>query len=257
MKYVFGNWKMHLGIRESVALARGVARSLRGKERVPEVAIFPAFTALSEVHKAIARSRVALGGQNIGVDRSGAFTGEVSSAMLEDVGCKYALIGHSERRWKFAEDDEIVARRMSECLSSKVIPVLCVGESSEERGSGSQEAFVAHQLKTAFAGSSVSRSLDFIIAYEPVWAIGTGETATVEQAVEMHEHIRSTLRSIVEVDVDKVVILYGGSVKPESAYQLLREREIDGVLVGGASLKIHAFQDILNAAMDVISAQSV
>jgi len=246
---------MNLGIRESVALARGVARSLRGKESVPEVAVFPAFTALSEVHKALSRSRVQLGAQNIGVEKSGAYTGEVSSSMLEDVGCSYALIGHSERRWKFAESDELIADRLKACLASKVTPVLCVGESVAEREDGSHEEFVTGQMKSALSDIDVSNASDLIVAYEPVWAIGTGETATVAQVVEMHTHIRSTLQSILEMNAEEFSILYGGSVNPENAYELLREREIGGVLVGGASLKIHAFQDILEAATEVITAQ--
>ncbi len=259
MKYVFGNWKMNLGIRESVALGRGVARSLRGKERTPEVAVFPAFTALSEVHKALARSRVKLGAQNVGVDRSGAFSGEVSPSQLEDVGTTYALIGHSERRWKFGEDDELIARRMKACIASKVTPVLCVGEPLERREDGSHELFVADQLKAALSDVTIRKASQLIVAYEPVWSIstsGSGKVISVGDAVEMHTYIRSVLSSLVEVDVNEITILYGGSVNPENAYQLLREREIDGVLVGGASLKIRAFQDILEAAMDVINAQS-
>lgn len=255
MKYVFGNWKMNLGIRESVALGRGVARSLRGRERTPEVAVFPAFTALSEVYKALARSRVNLGAQNVGVDRSGAFSGEVSPAQLEDVGSSYALVGHSERRWIFGEDDELIARRLRACLASKVTPVLCVGEPLEHREDGSHEGFVADQLKRALSGAVIRNASQLIVAYEPVWAIGTGKTATVAQAVEMHTYIRSVLSTLIDADANEMAVLYGGSVKPENAYQLLREREIDGVLVGGASLKIRAFQEILDAAMDVMSAQ--
>ena len=256
MKFVFGNWKMNLGIRESVALGRGVARSLRGHERVPDVVVFPAFTALSEVRKSLARSRVQLGAQNVGVERSGAYTGEVSPAMLEDIGCRYALIGHSERRWKFAESNELIAQRFQSCAASKVTPVLCVGEPTEQRSSGAHEAFVLGQLDSAFEGLEEDDVSGTFIAYEPVWAIGTGETATVAQVVEMHSAIRSYLSNRFGDVGEAMPILYGGSVNPENAYQLLREAEVDGVLVGGASLKIRAFQGILEAAMDVINAQS-
>jgi len=247
---------MHLGIRESVALARGVSRSLRGQEVVPEVAVFPSFTALSEVRKALARSRVHVGAQNVGTDKQGAFTGEVSPSMLEDVGCRYALVGHSERRWVFNESSELIRQRLEACLTSHVTPVLCVGEPREVRDAGDQESFVEAQLRVALSGLSLGSS-DLFIAYEPVWAIGSGETATIAQALEMHAFIRSTVSSLLSVDPDRVPLLYGGSVKPENAYQLLREREIDGVLVGGASLKIHAFADIMKAALDVITAQRI
>ena len=247
---------MHLGIRESVALARGVSRSLRGQEHVPEVAVFPSFTALSEVHKSLARSRIAVGAQQVGVDKQGAYTGEVSPAQLEDVGCRYALVGHSERRWQFEESDALVRRRLQACLRSKITPVLCVGETTSMRETGEQEVAIREQLRSALGQLGAGTS-DFMVAYEPVWAIGSGETASVAQVIDMHAFIRSELSGLLNGDADEVPILYGGSVRAENAYQLLREREVDGVLVGGASLKIHAFGDILEAAIDVVTAQRI
>ena len=248
---------MHLGIRESVALTRGVLRSLRGKEYTPEVVLCPSFTALSEVHKALARSRVRLGAQNVGVDRSGAYTGEVSPGMLEDVGCKYVLVGHSERREQFGDTDEMVSRRLDAVLDSKLTPVLCVGESKEVRDAGDAQSFVSEQLTSALQGRSWPRKKPLVIAYEPIWAIGSGQTISVGDAIEMHTHIRTIASDLTTVPEEDIAVLYGGSVDDDNAYSFLRENEIGGVLVGGASLKIRQFQEILEAAIDVIVAQEV
>ncbi|MCH8049414.1 triose-phosphate isomerase [Patescibacteria group bacterium] len=255
MKYIVANWKMHLGIREGVALARGVLRGLRGEEVTPEVVLCPPFTALSEVHKVLARSRVQLGAQNCGTERSGAFTGEVSTMMLEDVDCSYVIVGHSERRTHFLETDEIVNKKMQVVAESKLTPILCVGENSKVREGGGAHEFVIDQLTKAFTDVRLKRKQKLFIAYEPIWAIGTGEPASIGDMVEMHQVIRAHVRKVVYINEEDLLILYGGSVDADNAYQFLREREVDGLLVGGASLKLQQFHGILKAGSEVILAQ--
>lgn len=255
MKYVVGNWKMHLGIRESVALARGILRGLRGKEVTPEVILCPPFTALAEVHKVVARSRVGLGAQNCGTERAGAFTGEVSTLMLEDAGAGHVLVGHSERRTLFQESDELINKRMHAANESKLTPILCVGETMEVRDAGEAHTFVRNQISSALAGVRFKRGDKLFIAYEPIWAIGSGNPATVADIVDIHQTIRAHVASLDLVDEQDLLLLYGGSVDDDNAYQYLREREIDGLLVGGASLKLQQFHGIIDAAAEVIQAQ--
>ena len=256
MKYVIGNWKMHLGVRESVAMARGVLRALRGKEDLPEIILCPPFTSLSEVYKVIARSRVMTGGQNCGPERSGAYTGEVSVAMLEDVKASTVLIGHSERRHVFGEDDALIAKKYAVALESRVNPVLCVGETNDVREVGTAFDYVRKQLTAALDGTSVPRRHTLMVAYEPVWAIGSGELPAVGDIVEMHGFIRDEIVKLTGEKRTAVKVLYGGSVNEENAYNLLRETDIDGLLVGGASLKLASFSGIIDAARDVIAAQA-
>jgi triosephosphate isomerase len=256
MKYIFANWKMHLGVRESVALARGVIRSMRGKDLVPEITLFPSFTALSEVHKALARSRVELGAQNVSIEQSGAYTGEVSSPMLEDIGCTYALIGHSERRNHFGETDEMVHQKMQLLSESKVAPVLCLGEGAAIREAGDQFQFIGQQLQSALAEGAFHDKRPLFLAYEPIWAIGTGEPAPVTEVIEMHAFLRDQAVQLTGKDPSDIKVLYGGSIDEENAYQYLREAEVQGVLVGGASLRLHAFSGIIEAGMDVVQAQA-
>lgn len=257
MKYIIGNWKMHLGVRESVALARGVLRSMRGKDVVPELVLCPSATALSEVHKVLARSRVMLGAQNTSIERSGSYTGEISIAMLEDIGCSHVLIGHSERRNHFAETDEMIQQKMHLVSASKVTPILCVGEGSAVRDVGDAYQFVGMQLKTALQGVEFSDQQMIMVAYEPLWAIGTGDAAQIGDVVEMHAFIREQIAKMTGRDAADIVVLYGGSVDEENAYQYLREAEIQGVLVGGASLRLHAFAGIIEAGVDVVQAQDL
>ena len=257
MKYIFANWKMNLGIRESVALARGVMQTLRGKERTPAVVIFPTFTVLNEVRKVMARSRMRLGAQNCGTEKKGAFTGEVSIGMLEDVGCEYVLIGHSERRHVFGESLDVVRQRFALAISSSLTPVLCVGEPLDEREAGNAKGYIGEQLTTALKGVRLARQKHLFIAYEPVWAIGSDHAALVADMVEMHEYIKDMARKLVDISQEKVHILYGGSVDAKNAYTFLREDLVDGVLVGGASLKIKEFQGIVDSATDVITAQEL
>lgn len=255
MKYIIGNWKMNLGIRESVALARGVIRVLRGKEATPEVVICPPFTALSEVSKTLARSRIKLGAQNCGPGKSGAFTGEISPNMLLDAGCTYAVIGHSERRHFFGESNQIVRERLTATLKTKIIPVLCVGEPQSERNTGNEENYVIDQLKSALENQDWPKRQPLLIAYEPVWAIGSKESATIAQILAMHTFVRLMTKKITGFPDQGIKILYGGSVTPDNAYEFLRESEVDGVLVGGASISIRKFEAIVQSAGDVISAQ--
>jgi len=255
MKYIIGNWKMNLGIRESVALARGVIRITRGKEGLPEIIICPAFTALSEVKKTLAHSWVSLGAQNCGVEKSGAFTGEISAGMLLDAECKYALVGHSERRHIFGESNEIVRKRLEAMSKTKLIPVLCVGEPKSERDAGNEENYVTDQLKSALDGLSLNKKKPLFIAYEPVWAIGAKEPASIAEMINLQAFIRLVAKKITDLPDTSIKILYGGSVDSENAYSFLREGEVDGVLVGGASLSINKFEGIIKAASDVIVAQ--
>ncbi len=259
MKTVIGNWKMNLGIRESVALARGILRRLRGKELLPDIVICPPFTSLSEVHKVTVRSRVKLGAQNCGTVKSGAFTGEVSASMLEDVRASHVILGHSERRMFFGETDALVAERLKFVLeNSKLTPIVCIGESKEDRDGGRSQEVVGKQLSEAFSSlRGLPRGRTLFIAYEPVWAISTNEAITpvVGDIVEMHAHIRSLAEARLASSQGQIQVIYGGSVNGENAYQYLRESEIDGVLVGGASLRLAQFDEIITAATEVLEAQ--
>lgn len=246
---------MNLGIRESVALARGVLRVLRGNEETPEVILCPSATALSEVRKVLARSRVDLGAQDCGTERSGAYTGAISSAQLEDVSCAYVIIGHSERRHIFHEPDDLIRQKFAAAMESKLTPILCVGESLNEREAGDAKEYVQGQIAAALDGIEVPRGKKLLIAYEPVWAIGTGKPASVNDILDMHEFIRAEALCHAHVPQEDVAVIYGGSVTDDNAYEYLREDEIDGLLVGGASLKLQAFADILRAGIDVIVAQ--
>lgn len=248
---------MHLGIRESVALARGVLRLLRGQEHTPEVILCPSFTALSEVNKVLARSRVELGAQNAGPEKTGSYTGEVSVPMLEDAGCKYVILGHSERRRYFGETDELVRQRLQVVLDSKLTPIVCVGEDEAVYESGDAFEFVEKQIKTIFSDLNVSKKKEILIAYEPIWAVGTDDPADVGYAVEMHGQIEDFLSQLDIASEDKIKILYGGSADAENAYELLREEKIDGLLIGGASIKLQRFKGVLDAGREVISAQSL
>jgi triosephosphate isomerase len=256
MKYVIANWKMNLGIRESVALARGTLQAFQGKEAVPEVVICPSFTALAEVRKTLARTRMHLGAQSIGPGKAGAFTGEVGTMQLEDVGCEYVIVGHSERRHIFHEPEALLNEKLKAVFDGSLLtPILCVGEDKDVREAGKEEAFVAKQLKSALKDVSFSRRRKLLISYEPVWAIGSGKPATVADAVEMSELVRKVAIEETGASSDQILVLYGGSVGASNAYAFLREPSIDGLLVGGASLKIHEIHAILESASDVIAAQ--
>lgn len=256
MKYIIANWKMNLGVRESVALARGVLRHIRGKDIVPQIVLCPAMTALSEVHKSLAKSKVLLGGQNSGIDyRSGSYTGEVSPSMLEDVKCKYVLIGHSERRHIFDEDLALIRKRLQAVAESHLKPILCVGELKDEYENGEAFNVIEEQIESAIKHIDFKNKNFPMIAYEPVWSIGTGNIPEIGYVVEIHTHIRDVVAGLVGVDIDEVKVLYGGSVDEDNVHSFLRESEVDGVLIGGASLKINSFTKIVDVALDIMEAQ--
>jgi triosephosphate isomerase (TIM) len=256
-KMIIANWKMNLGIRESLALAKTVLLSLQGKETAPRVVLCPSFLALADVHKVIARSRVALGAQDVGPDRFGAYTGSVGVGHLEDVGCSYVLLGHSERRMVFGETDELIRRKVVAVANGKGIQVvMCVGESTDDRTSGDAVQAAVRMLRRSLAAVDLPRgSVLPIVAYEPVWAIGSGVQPTVHEVLEVVRALRKTMQELFPKRASYPV-LYGGSVNAQNAYAFLREPEIDGVLVGGASLKVQEFQGILLAACEVMNYQS-
>lgn len=255
MKTVIANWKMNVGVRESVALARASLLTLRGRKVIPELVICPPFVALSEVRKVVARSSAAIGAQNLFWEPTGSYTGETSSRMLLELGVSHVIIGHSERRTQLGETDEMVNKKVLHALNEQMTPIICVGESKSQRDAGEARTLVEGQVATALHGVRIYNHKIFI-AYEPVWAIGTGESASVGDVIEMHRFIRSIFASLFpEASPTQIVILYGGSVDGENAYGFLRESEVDGVLVGGASVKINQFKEIVGAATEVLEAQ--
>ena len=244
---IAGNWKMHKTPEEGVALVRALREAI--SSRTAEVAVAPSFVALSALADALEGSDVRLAAQNCHWETSGAFTGEVSAEMLEAVGCTYVIVGHSERRQLFNETDETVNRRARAVLANAMNPIVCVGETLAERDSGKTLDVVTQQLVGCLKDIPHAEAPRVVIAYEPVWAIGTGRTATAAQAQEVHAHIRQVLgRQWGASGADAVRIQYGGSVKPENAAELLKQHDIDGALVGGASLKAADFASIVNAA---------
>lgn len=250
MKTVIANWKMNVGTRESVALGRGVLLSLRGRKVIPDTVICPPFVALGEVRKLIARSKVSLGAQNMSWEEQGSFTGEISPRMLEEAGVSHVILGHSERRNILGETDEMINKKLLTALKSGLVPILCIGEQKADRDGGKAEEVVLGQLRAALKGVHLKKKDQLFIAYEPIWAIGTGVSATPQDAVEMHSVIRSAAADLLgEANFS---ILYGGSVNSDNAYEFLRENEVDGVLVGGASLKLNQFTGIISAAAEVM-----
>jgi triosephosphate isomerase len=249
--FVAGNWKMNTDSRSSVELAKAVAASSAGvaREKVT-VAVLPPFVYVPAVVKAVSASGVAVGAQDVYFELKGAFTGEISPAMLKDVGCTYVLCGHSERRHVLGESDELVGKKTTAALSGGLLPILCVGELLEERDAGQTEQVVARHLRTGLAGLSADKMSAVTIAYEPVWAIGTGRTATPQQAQEVHAFIRNWLSETYGANLaQEARILYGGSVKSDNAKELMAQEDVDGLLVGGASLKADEFARIIQAAV--------
>jgi len=244
---VVGNWKMHGTVTFARELAREVAFGSRSLANV-EVAICPSHLLLSSAAAELVGSDVKLGAQAVSEFLEGAYTGETSASMLNEVGCRFAIVGHSERRHMFGETSDAVAAKATAALDAGITPIICVGEVLEERQSGATHAVVAGQLRpfTNGKGGDVLRSA--VIAYEPVWAIGTGETAAPEQAQDVHQFIRSSIEEVDPITSDGIRILYGGSVKPDNAANLFRMPDIDGGLVGGASLKADDFLRICGSA---------
>jgi triosephosphate isomerase len=247
-KLIAGNWKMNKTIPEGLALVRelrGLVSMLRDKV---EIAVAPPFIALQPVAKALEDSNIRLAAQNCHWEASGAFTGEVSAPMLAELGCAYVILGHSERRQFFGETDETVNKRTKAVLAAGMKPIVCVGETLAEREGGRTLAVVERQVAGGLAGFSAAEVATFVLAYEPVWAIGTGRTATSAQAQEVHKAIREQLAKLYDrATADQVRIQYGGSVKADNAAELLGQPDVDGALVGGASLKAADFAAIVKA----------
>jgi triosephosphate isomerase len=244
---VAGNWKMHGTLAEAEALASGVRDRVAGSDAV-EIVLCPPFTALQRVGQTVAGSPIALGAQHLHWEHHGAFTGEVSAGMLRDLGCRYVIIGHSERRSYFGETDETVARRVVAALEAGLRPIVCVGETLEQREAGRTEEVVRVQVERGL-GRLGPRLAELVVAYEPVWAIGTGKTATAEQAQAAHAFLRSVLASLAGEEAAAAVrIQYGGSVKPSNAAELFALGDVDGGLIGGASLEAESFGAIVRAA---------
>lgn len=248
--FVAGNWKMNTDCRSGVDLAKAVVDGSSGLAGSSvDVAVIPPFVYLSSVGQAISSSGVALGAQDVYFEAKGAFTGEISAAMLKDVGCTYVLCGHSERRHVLGESDDLINKKLTASLSGGLLPILCVGELLEERDASQTEQVVERQTRAGLAGLSAEKVSAVTIAYEPVWAIGTGRTATREQAQEVHAFIRKLLAEMYDQSVaDEMRILYGGSVKADNAEELMGQEDVDGCLVGGASLKADDFLQIIEAA---------
>ena len=245
-KLIAGNWKMNNTNKEALELVKQLKDLVKDvKDR--DIMIAPTFTCLSDVNNAIKGSNIKLGAQNLYFEEKGAFTGQISADMLLNVGCEYVIVGHSECRDIFGEKDELINKKVKRALDKNLVPVLCVGEHLEEREKGITSNIVSSQVKEAFKGLSEAEAKKVVIAYEPVWAIGTGKTATPQDADDVHKTIRDTLKSIYNESVSEgMIILYGGSVNEKNADDLLNMPNIDGALVGGASLVADKFARIVN-----------
>lgn len=243
-KLVAGNWKMNGSLAENAALLAAIKPALAGIE----AAVCVPFPYLAQAQAALAGSSIAWGAQNLSEQAKGAYTGEVSASMLLDFGCRYVIVGHSERRSLYGESDELVAKKYMVAQAAGLTPILCVGESLDERESGVTEQVVARQLDAVIAAAGVTSLAKAVVAYEPVWAIGTGKTASPEQAQAVHAFIRGKIAALDAAVADGLVIQYGGSVKASNAAELMAQPDIDGGLIGGASLVADEFVAICRAA---------
>ncbi|MEQ9366616.1 MAG: triose-phosphate isomerase [Leptospirales bacterium] len=250
-KFVAGNWKMYKTPSEAAALTEELKQAIDSDSNAKvDVVVCPTYTALDRVNQALQGSGIHMGAQDLHWEDQGAFTGKISHDMLKDVGVAYVIIGHSEQRSYFHETDETVNKKTTKALSTGLLPIICVGETLEERESGKLKDVVRAQVTGAFTGVALADAAHCVIAYEPVWAIGTGKTASPEQAQEMHAFIRDLVKEIYGVGVsDPMRILYGGSVKPDNAAELFSQPDIDGGLIGGASLKAADFAAIVKAGV--------
>jgi triosephosphate isomerase (TIM) len=244
---VAGNWKMNGSRTESAALLDGLRKGMSPASRA-EVAVCPPYILIPLAAEKLAGSPAVWGGQNLSVHKSGAYTGEISGPMLRDYGCTYVIVGHSERRTLYGETDAMVAEKYGAAQAAGLIPILCVGETLQEREANQTEAVVARQLDAVLDQHGIGSFRNAVIAYEPVWAIGTGKTATPQQAQEVHRFIRSRLTARDKTVAEGTRILYGGSMKGSNAKELLAQTDIDGGLIGGASLQAEEFLTICRAA---------
>jgi len=243
--FIAANWKMYKTVSEAVVFAKELRADVKDVADV-EIVIAPPFTAIHAVAEALRNSNIGVAAQNMYWEREGAFTGEVSAGMIKEAGAEYVIIGHSERRRIFGETDAFVNRKLVAAYAAGLWPIMCVGETLDERERNETHAVLDHQLKFGLDGMSGEQIGDLVIAYEPVWAIGTGKTATASQAQEAHHHIRGRLRQWFGADAaEKCHVIYGGSVKPDNIAELMREPDVDGGLVGGASLNVRSFADIV------------
>lgn len=242
---IAGNWKMNKTGAEALDLVQGLKRDLAAVKEV-DIIVCPPFTALAEVSKAILDSNIRLGAQNMSEHNSGAYTGEIAAGMLKEFSVRYVILGHSERRQFQKESDELISKKAAAAHAASLKPIVCVGELLEEREGGKTEKVIGAQLQGSLAGLSKAQMEETIVAYEPVWAIGTGKTASPAQAQEVHAFIRKRLEKLFDETVARRVrIQYGGSVKPSNARELMGQPDVDGALVGGASLEIRSFSDII------------
>lgn len=242
---IAGNWKMNTSLEEAEKLCQSIIKSGIPEDR--DVMLAPPFTHLTTVAFCVSGTPLLLAGQNVCWEEKGAYTGEISPPMLKETGCRMAIVGHSERRQLFGEDNSMVNKRLKGALAHGLTPILCVGETLEEREGGTAFEVLEKQIREGLREAELKSGEEIVLAYEPVWAIGTGRTATVEQAGEVHTFIRKLLVEIYEKNIaDKIRILYGGSVKPDNINELMSFEEIDGALVGGASLKSETFNRIIN-----------
>ncbi|MCD5405078.1 MAG: triose-phosphate isomerase [Desulfotomaculum sp.] len=241
---IAGNWKMNKTIKQAVEYIEELKSRVSDVDDV-EIVVFPPFTALLEMCIATDKTNISIGAQNLHWEKSGAFTGEISAEMLREVGCGYVIIGHSERRQYFGETDESVNKKIKAALKHGLIPVVCVGETLPQREEGLTEQIVEAQVKRAVDGIAQDDIAKLIVAYEPVWAIGTGKNASSDDAQQVIANIRDVLKSIAGDKADSIRILYGGSVKPDNIGGFIKEQDIDGALVGGASLNPLDFSEII------------
>lgn len=247
-KFIAGNWKMNKDLTGSIELISGLKKELENLNNPPEIAICPPFIALETANALLKNSNIKLGAQNMYFEENGAFTGEISAQMLKSVGCEYVILGHSERRCIFKETNETINLKVKKAIESGLKPIFCVGETLEEREKNITEKIVETQIITGLKNISENEALSITIAYEPVWAIGTGKTASPEQAQEVHFFIRKLIEKLYSKKAaDSITIQYGGSVNASNAKDLLSMPDIDGALVGGACLKADSFAAIINS----------
>ena len=247
-KVIAGNWKMNKTAADGVALTKDIVAEI-GRETGVDVVVCPPFTALESVARVLEGQAIKLGAQNMHPEKSGAYTGEVSAEMLRTLYVTHVILGHSERRSYFAETDAFINKKVLSALANQLKPILCVGETLAEREGGSTLAVVQRQVEGGLQGVTPEQITAVIIAYEPVWAIGTGKVATTEQAQEVHAYIRDLLTKLYGAALaQKVRILYGGSMKPSNAVELLAQKDIDGGLIGGAALEARSFIELVKAA---------
>jgi triosephosphate isomerase len=246
---VAGNWKMNNDLSQTVDLISGIKNALAESTVNADVIVCPPFTSLEAAKTLIEGSDIKLGAQNMHFEESGAYTGEISASMLKSVGCEFVILGHSERRTIFMETNETINKKIKKALKEGLKPIFCIGETLEERESGVTNKIVDSQVKKGLEGISEAELAKIIIAYEPVWAIGTGKVASKEQAQEVHAFIRNLIKELYSgAAAEKIIIQYGGSVKPDNAVELLSQPDIDGALVGGACLKVDSFMGIIKSA---------